>query len=72
MPVERYCGCAGTRNIRYFTDTDTLHIGFRDAVAAETRDFDEDTPIDIDDEGNISAIIVEYASQPVGDPRACL
>ena len=51
-------------NIRYFTETDTLHIAFRDAAVVETRDLDENTLIDIDDEGNICAITVEHASTP--------
>ena len=56
-------------NIRYFTGTDTLHIEFRDAPVAETRDFDENTLIDIDDEGGICAITVEHASKRAGIPR---
>ena len=34
--------------IKYFQDTDTLHIEFRAAEVAETRDFDENTQINID------------------------
>ena len=30
--------------IRYFADTDTLQIEFRDVPVAETRDLDENTP----------------------------
>ena len=54
-------------NIRYYTETDTLHIEFRDAAVSETRDLDEDTLIDIDDEGNICAITVEHASTARGN-----
>ena len=56
-------------NIRYFTETDTLHIEFRDAAVAETRDLDEDTLIDLDQDGNICAITVEHASRRAGIPR---
>jgi len=56
-------------NIRYFTETDTLHIEFRDAPVAETRDLDENTLIDIDNEGDIYAITVEHASKRAGIPR---
>ena len=56
-------------NIRYFTETDTLHIAFRDAAVVETRDLDENTLIDIDDEGNICAITVEHASKRAGTPH---
>ena len=55
--------------IRYFTETDTLHIEFRDAPVAETRDLDENTLLDVDDDGNICAITVEHASERAGIPR---
>ncbi len=56
-------------NIRYYTETDTLHIEFRDSPVAETRDLDENTLLDIDDDGNICAITVEQASTQAGIPR---
>ena len=56
-------------NIRYFTETDTLHIGFHDAPVAETRDLDENTLIDIDDGGEICAITAEHTSKRAGIPR---
>lgn len=49
--------------IRYFEDTDTLLIEFRQAPAAETRDLDEDTVVDLDANGNVCAITLEHASQ---------
>ena len=55
-------------NIRYYTETDTLHIEFRDAPVAETRDLDENTLLDIDDEGNLCAITLEHASKRAGIP----
>lgn len=55
--------------IRYFAETDTLHIEFRDVPVAETRDLDENTLLDIDAEGNISAITVEHASERAGIPE---
>ena len=48
--------------IRYFEDTDTLYIEFRDRVLVETRDLDENTTIDMDAEGNVLAITFEHAS----------
>jgi uncharacterized protein YuzE len=53
--------------IRYYQDTDTLHIEFRAAPVAETRDLDEDTLLDIDDQGNICGITVEHAHNRVED-----
>ena len=55
--------------IRYFAETDTLHIEFRDVPVAETRDLDENTLLDIDAEGNISAITIEHASERAGIPK---
>ena len=55
--------------IRYFADTDTLHIEFRDAPVAETRELDENTLLDIDAQGDICAITVEHASERTGIPQ---
>jgi uncharacterized protein YuzE len=55
--------------IRYFLDTDTLYIEFRDIAVAETRDLDEDTLLDVDADGNICAITVEHASERAGIPQ---
>lgn len=52
--------------IRYFTDTDTLYIEFKDGPVSETRDLDEDTLLDLDAEGNLCAITVEHASKRTG------
>jgi uncharacterized protein YuzE len=54
--------------IRYFEETDTLYIEFRSAVVAETRDFDENTQIDLDASGNMCALTVEHASRRVDLP----
>jgi uncharacterized protein YuzE len=48
--------------IKYYRDTDTLHIELRPAQVAETRDLDEDTLIDVDGDGNICAMTIEHAS----------
>lgn len=55
--------------IRYFADTDTLLILFRDAPVAETRDLDEDTLLEVDSDGNICAMTVEHASTRAGAPE---
>ena len=54
--------------IKYFQDTDTLHIEFRAVDVAETRDLDENTLLDIDGEGNICGITVEHARDRAGIP----
>ena len=55
--------------IKYFTDTDTLLIEFRQAPVAETRDLDENTLLDLDSEGNLCSITVEHASSRTGIPE---
>ncbi|MCC7040242.1 MAG: DUF2283 domain-containing protein [Burkholderiales bacterium] len=55
--------------IRYFADTDTLLIEFRDLPVAETRDLDENTTLDVDASGNICAMTIEHASQRTDIPR---
>lgn len=55
--------------IRYFPDTDTLYIELRPAAIEETRDFDEDTAIDVDVDGRICAITLEHASIRAGIPE---
>jgi len=55
--------------VRYYTDTDTLHIEFRDVPVLETRDLDENTLLDLDGSGNICAITVEHASERAGLPE---
>jgi len=54
--------------IKYFQDTDTLHIEFRAAAVAETRDLDENTLLDIDSDGKICGITVEHASERADIP----
>ena len=49
--------------VKYFKDTDTLYIEFRDSDIAETRDLDENTVLDMDADGNVCAITFEHASQ---------
>ena len=55
--------------VRYFTDTDTLLLELRDSPVTETRDFDEDTTLDLDRHGQVCAITIEHASQRAGAPE---
>ncbi|MBS3895511.1 DUF2283 domain-containing protein [Silanimonas sp.] len=55
--------------IRYFADTDTLLIEFRDAPVAETRDLDENTLLDLDAQGDVCSITVEHASKRADAPQ---
>lgn len=55
--------------IKYFRDTDTLYIEFRQVDVKETRDLDENTLLDLDADGNLCAITVEHASERADIPR---
>lgn len=54
--------------IKHFQDTDTLYIQLRSVEVAETRDLDENTLLDLDNEGKICGITIEHASQRVDIP----
>jgi uncharacterized protein YuzE len=43
-------------------------VRFRDVPVSETRDLDENTTLDLDAQGDISAIAVEHASERAGIP----
>ena len=55
--------------IKYFRDIDTLHIEFRAAEVAETKDLDENTLLDLDKNGQICAITIEHASERAEIPK---
>ena len=55
--------------IKYYTDTYTLYIEFRQAPVAETRDLDENTLLGLDASGNICAITVEHAKDCANVPE---
>ena len=54
--------------IKYFEDTDTLYIEFRQVEIVETRDYDDNTLVDIDAAGQICGITLEHAKQRVDLP----
>lgn len=55
--------------VRYFAETDTLYILFREATIAETRDLDENTLVEFDEAGNLSAMTVEHAQERADLPH---
>ncbi|MCG3197526.1 MAG: DUF2283 domain-containing protein [Candidatus Omnitrophica bacterium] len=55
--------------VKYFQDTDTLHIEFKESEVAETRDLDENTLLDLDKHGNICAITIEHAKDRANIPH---
>ena len=49
--------------VKYFNETDTLYIEFRDSDILESKDLDENTVLDVDANGDVCAITFEHASQ---------
>jgi uncharacterized protein YuzE len=48
---------------RYFPDTDTLLVSFSDRRIVDTRDLNENTLAEFDEEGDAVSITVEHAAQ---------
>lgn len=55
--------------IKYFLDTDTLHIELHEAAVADTTDLDEDTLLDLDAQGNVCGITIEHAAERADIPH---
>ena len=55
--------------IKYFQDTDTLHIEFRSSDVVETRELDENTLLDIDSQGNLCGLTLEHARDRADIPH---
>jgi uncharacterized protein YuzE len=55
--------------IQYFSDTDTILVILNDNPVNETRDFDENTLFDLDENGNLVSITIEHAKERAGIPN---
>ena len=55
--------------IQYFQDTDTLYIEFKAAEVTETKDLDENTLLDLDQDGKLCGITIEHASERADIPH---
>ena len=49
--------------VQYFSDTDTVYVLLNNNPIVETRDWDENTLIDVDANGNLTAITIEHAKE---------
>jgi uncharacterized protein YuzE len=54
--------------VKYFKDTDTLHIEFAQGPVVETKDLDENTILDLGADGKMCAMTIEHASTRAGIP----
>ena len=49
--------------LKYFPDTDTLHITLSDGKVIETKDLNENILIDLDKDGKVISMTIEHARQ---------
>lgn len=47
--------------VKYFSDTDTAYIEFREGDIFETKEISENVYIDIDQRGNMISMTIEHA-----------
>ncbi len=52
--------------IRYFEDTDTLHVELSDSAVAETKELNENLYIDLDSKGRVVSFTIEHAKATSG------
>ena len=52
--------------VRYFIETDTLHIQLSDRKAAETTEINENILVDIDQDGKAVGLTIEHAMEHSG------
>jgi len=55
--------------VKYFEETDTLYITFRENPPVQTQELDENTLLDVDEHGRVCGITIEHARERVGDPE---
>ena len=49
--------------LRYYPDTDTLSIGLKDALSANTEEITHDVVVDFDADGDVISIDIDLASK---------
>ena len=54
--------------IKYFSDTDTAMLEFRDKDVSETVSIGENIVMDLDENGNLIALTIEHAKEQAGFP----
>ena len=47
--------------VKYFSDTDTVHVEFNDREVRETKEISENIYIDVDQDGNLVSMTIEHA-----------
>jgi len=52
--------------VKYFEDTDTLHVELSDSEVAQTEELNENLYVDLDSEGRVVSLTIEHAKAASG------
>jgi len=52
--------------VKYFEDTDTLHVELSDSNVAETKELTENLYVDLDSDGKVVSLTIEHAKASSG------
>jgi uncharacterized protein YuzE len=52
--------------VKYFEDTDTLHVELSDSNVVETKELNENLYVDLDSDGKVVSFTVEHAKATSG------
>ena len=52
--------------VKYFEDTDTLHVELSDLSVIETKELNENLYVDLDSEGRVVSFTIEHAKAASG------
>ena len=52
--------------VKYFEDTDTLHVELSDSNVVESKELNENLYVDLDVEGNVVSITIEHVKEKSG------
>ena len=52
--------------VKYFEDTDTLHVELSDSSVAETKELNENLYVDLDSDGKVVSLTIEHAKASSG------
>ena len=53
--------------VKYFEDTDTLHVELSDSEVVETKELNENLYVDLDADGRVVSLTIEHAKATSGN-----
>jgi len=52
--------------VKYFEETDTLHVELSDSNVVETKELTENLYVDLDSDGKVVSLTIEHAKESSG------